>query len=55
MVACLRSKHPRWVRAPACRTVVWEEFETEFVMAIIDFRIRPPYKDFQGTAMYAQV
>ena len=23
-------------------------------MAIIDFRIRPPYKDFKGTAMYAQ-
>jgi len=23
-------------------------------VAIIDFRIRPPYKEFKGTAMYAQ-
>src|SRR5690606_18857971 len=23
-------------------------------MTVIDFRIRPPYKDFLGTAMYAQ-
>jgi predicted TIM-barrel fold metal-dependent hydrolase len=31
-----------------------EEFEVEILVAIIDFRIRPPYKEFLGTAMYAQ-
>jgi hypothetical protein len=43
------------MRAPIGRfSTPQEELEGEILVAIIDFRIRPPYKEFLSTAMYAQ-